>query len=92
MTQKASDWIRAQKAIYPDKPFFIYWAPGATHAPHQVAPEWIEKYKGQFDDGWDALRERTYARQKDLGVIPADAELTPRRGVDELVAVAHQIL
>jgi arylsulfatase len=78
MTGKASDWLKAQKAIYPDKPFFIYWAPGATHAPHQVAAEWIEKYKGQFDDGWDVLRERTFARQKELGVIPADAQLTPR--------------
>jgi arylsulfatase A-like enzyme len=78
MTNKASDWIKAQKAIYPDKPFFVYWAPGACHAPHQVAEEWIAKYKGQFDDGWDALRERTFARQKELGVIPADAELTPR--------------
>ena len=78
MTGKASDWIKAQKAIYPDKPFFIYWAPGATHAPHQVPAEWIEKYTGQFDDGWDALRERTFARQKELGVIPADAQLTPR--------------
>lgn len=78
MAQKAIDWIKAQKAIYPDKPFFIYWAPGATHAPHQVPAEWIEKYKGQFNDGWDNLRERTFARQKALGVIPADAELTPR--------------
>jgi arylsulfatase len=78
MTHKAIDWIKAQKAIYPDKPFFVYWAPGATHAPHQVAPEWVEKYKGQFDDGWDELRERTFARQKELGVIPQDAELTAR--------------
>ena len=78
MTTKAMDWIKAQKAIYPDKPFFIYWAPGACHAPHHVPAEWIEKYKGQFDDGWDALRERTFARQKELGVIPADAQLTPR--------------
>jgi arylsulfatase A-like enzyme len=78
MAGKAMDWIKAQKAIYPDKPFFIYWAPGATHAPHQVPQEWIDKYKGQFDDGWDKLRERTFARQKELGVIPADAELTAR--------------
>jgi arylsulfatase A-like enzyme len=78
MTQKAIDWIKAQKAIYPDKPFFVYWAPGATHAPHQVPAEWIEKYKGKFDDGWDAQRERTIARQKELGVIPANAELTAR--------------
>ncbi len=62
----------------PDKPFFVYFAPGATHAPHHVRPEWSDKYKGRFDDGWDALRERTFARQKELGVIPADAELTER--------------
>ena len=62
----------------PDKPFFTYFAPGAAHAPHHVAPEWIAKYKGKFDQGWDKLREETFARQKALGVIPADAELTPR--------------
>ena len=70
-------WIRQQKALMPDKPFFIYFAPGATHAPHHVPKEWADKYKGQFDDGWDAQRERTFARQKELGVIPADAELPP---------------
>jgi arylsulfatase len=78
MTDKAIRWIRQQKALMPDKPFFAYFAPGATHAPHHVTPEWADKYKGKFDDGWDALRERTYAKQKELGVIPADAELTPR--------------
>ena len=78
MAGKAIDWIKAQKAIYPDKPFFVYWAPGATHAPHHAPPEWIEKYQGAFDDGWDKQREQTFARQKELGVIPADAELTPR--------------
>ena len=78
MTDQAIDWIGQQKALMPDKPFFIYFAPGATHAPHHVRPEWSDKYKGQFDDGWDALRERTFARQKELGVIPADAELTER--------------
>ncbi len=62
----------------PDKPFFVYFAPGATHAPHHVRPEWSDKYKGTFDDGWDALRERTFARQKELGVIPPEAELTER--------------
>ena len=61
-----------------DKPFFVYYAPGATHAPHHVPPEWSAKYKGKFDQGWDALREETYARQKELGVIPSDAELTSR--------------
>ena len=62
----------------PDKPFFIYFAPGATHAPHHVPKEWADKYKGKFDEGWDVLRERTFARQKELGVIPADAELPAR--------------
>ena len=74
-------WIRQQKALMPDKPFFIYFAPGATHAPHHVPKEWADKYKGQFDDGWDAQRERTFARQKELGVIPADADLPARHDV-----------
>ena len=78
MTDRAIDWIRQQKSLMPDKPFFVYWAPGATHAPHHVPEEWSAKYRGRFDDGWDALRERTFARQKQLGVIPADAELTER--------------
>ena len=78
MTDHTIDWIRQQKALMPDKPFFIYYAPGATHAPHHVPPEWSAKYKGKFDQGWDALREETYARQKELGVIPDDAELTAR--------------
>ena len=68
----------------PDKPFFVYFAPGATHAPHHVPKEWADKYAGQFDDGWDVQRERTFARQKELGVIPADAELTARH--DEITA------
>jgi arylsulfatase A-like enzyme len=78
MTDKAIDWIRQQKALMPDKPFFIYYAPGATHAPHHVPPEWSDRYKGEFDQGWDALREQTLARQKELGVVPEDAELTAR--------------
>ena len=78
MTDQAIDWIKQQKALMADKPFFVYYAPGATHAPHHVPTEWSDKYKGQFDDGWDALRERTLARQKELGVVPADAELTER--------------
>ena len=61
-----------------DKPFFIYYAPGATHAPHHVPAEWADKYKGKFDQGWDKVREETFARQKQLGVIPQDAELTAR--------------
>ena len=78
MTDRAIDWVRQQKALMPDKPFFVYYAPGATHAPHHVPPEWSAKYKGRFDAGWDALREETLARQKELGVVPADAELTAR--------------
>ena len=78
MTDKAIAWIRQQKTLMPDKPFFVYFAPGATHAPHHVPSEWSEKYRGHFDDGWDALREKTIARQKELGVIPPDAELTAR--------------
>jgi arylsulfatase A-like enzyme len=78
MTDHAIDWIRQQKALTPDKPFFVYYAPGATHAPHHVPPEWSAKYKGRFDHGWDALREETLSRQKELGVVPQDAELTAR--------------
>ena len=78
LTDHAVNWVRQQKALMPDKPFFVYFAPGATHAPHHVPQKWIDKYQGQFDDGWDAQRERTFARQKEIGVIPADAELTAR--------------
>ena len=78
MTDKAIAWVRQQKALMPDKPFFAYFAPGATHAPHHVTPEWSAKYEGAFDDGWDALRERIFARQRELGVIPEGAELTER--------------
>ncbi len=78
MTNKAIKWVRQQKALMPDKPFFMYFAPGACHAPHHVPKEWIDKYKGKFDQGWDKLREEIFARQKELGVIPRDAELTKR--------------
>jgi arylsulfatase A-like enzyme len=78
MTEHAIDWVRQQKALMADKPFFVYFAPGATHAPHHVPAEWSARYKGRFDQGWDALREETFARQKELGVIPQDAELTVR--------------
>jgi arylsulfatase len=84
MTDKAIKWARQQKALMPDKPFFMYFAPGATHAPHHVPKEWSEKYKGRFDQGWDALREEIFARQKELGVIPQDADLTERH--DEIPA------
>ncbi|MBN9630863.1 MAG: arylsulfatase [Actinobacteria bacterium] len=78
LTDRAIGWIRSQRALAPDKPFFTYFAPGATHAPHHVPAEWADKYKGQFDQGWDALREQTLERQKKLGVVAADAELTVR--------------
>lgn len=78
MTNKAIKWIRQQKSLMPDKPFFMYYAPGATHAPHHVPPAWADKYKGKFDQGWDKVREEIFARQKDLGVIPQDCELTGR--------------
>ena len=78
LADRAVSWVRQQKALMPDKPFFVYFAPGATHAPHHVPKEWADRYAGQFDDGWDVQRERTFARQKELGVIPADAELTAR--------------
>lgn len=78
MTNQAINWVNAQQALTPDKPFYLYFAPGATHAPHHVPKEWIEKYKGRFAGGWDHMREETFARQKELGVIPADAKLTPR--------------
>jgi len=78
MTNRAISWMRYQKALTPDKPFFIYFAPGAVHAPHQVPKEWIDKYKGKFDMGWDLLREETLARQKKLGVVPPDTKLAPK--------------
>jgi arylsulfatase A-like enzyme len=84
LADRAITWVRQQKALVPDKPFFMYWAPGATHAPHHVPKEWSDKYKGKFDGGWDVLREQIIARQKELGVVPPDAELTRRH--DEIPA------
>jgi arylsulfatase A-like enzyme len=78
MTNQAISWMRSVKSLTPDKPFFIYFAPGATHAPHQVPKEWIAKYKGKFDQGWDKLREETLARQIKLGVVPAGTKLAPK--------------
>ena len=72
MTDKSIKWVRQQKSLMPDKPFFMHFAPGAAHAPHHVRPEWSDKYKGKFDQGWDKLREETFARQKKMGVIPPD--------------------
>ena len=78
MTDHAINWVSAQQALTPDKPFYMYFATGATHAPHHAPKEWIEKYKGQFSGGWDKLREETFARQKQMGIIPPDTRLTPR--------------
>ncbi len=78
MTNQAIKWMQSVKALTPDKPFFIYFAPGATHAPHQVPKEWIAKYQGKFDQGWDKLREETLARQIKLGVVPASTKLAPK--------------
>jgi arylsulfatase A-like enzyme len=84
LADKAIAWVQQQKALTPDQPFFCYFAPGATHAPHHVPKDWADRYKGRFDQGWDRLREETFARQKQLGVIPAEAELTRRH--DEIPA------
>jgi arylsulfatase len=96
MTDKAINWIGQQKALIPDKPFFVYFAPGATHAPHHVPKEWADKYKGKFDQGWDKLREETFARQKKLGVIPQDCQLTQRHkeipSWDEMPAALKPVL
>jgi arylsulfatase A-like enzyme len=81
MTNQAINWVRYQKSLTPDKPFFIYFAPGATHAPHHVPKAWIDKYKGQFDQGWDKLREETLARQIKLGVVPPGTKLAPKPAV-----------
>ena len=78
LADKALTWLKRHRAFSPDKPFFMYWAPGAAHGPHHIFPKWADKYKGRFDDGWDAMRERTFKRQKELGWIPANARLTPR--------------
>jgi arylsulfatase A-like enzyme len=84
MTDKAIKWARQQKTLMGDKPFFMYFAPGATHAPHHVPKQWADRYRGKFGQGWDRLREETIERQKALGVIPADTELTRRH--DEIPA------
>lgn len=78
LADKAIAWVQKTKSIAPDKPFFLYVAPGATHAPHHAPKDWIEKFKGKFDMGWDKYREQAFERQKKLGVIPANAKLTPR--------------
>ncbi len=78
LADQAISWLRQHRAFAPDKPFFLYWAPGAAHGPHHVAKAWADKYRGRFDRGWDAMRERVFARQKERGWIPADTELTAR--------------
>ena len=74
MTNQAIQWIRSQQSLTPDKPFFTYFATGATHAPHHVPKEWIAKFKGKFDGGWDKYREETFARQKKMGIVPAERQ------------------
>ena len=78
MTDRAIEWMQYTKSVAPQKPFVMYFAPGAAHAPHQVAAEWRDKYKGKFDAGWDVVREETYQRQLKMGVIPQGTKLTPR--------------
>ena len=100
MTDQAIGWMKFQKSLTPDKPFFIYFAPGATHAPHHVPKEWIAKYKGKFDEGWDKLREQTLARQIALGVVPKGTKLASKPeaikdwdklSADEKKLFAHQM-
>jgi arylsulfatase len=78
MTNQAMNWVKAQQSMTPDKPFFIYFATGAVHAPHHVSKEWSDKYKGKFDKGWDAVREETVGKQKEMGVIPANTKLADK--------------
>jgi arylsulfatase len=95
MTNQAVSWVRFQQAVTPDKPFFIYYAPGAVHAPHHVPVEWRDKYKGRFADGWDALREETLARQKAMGIVPESTVLAGKpdeiKDWDELTEQEQQL-
>jgi arylsulfatase len=100
MTNQAIAWVRSQQSLTPDKPFFVYYAPGATHAPHHVPKEWIAKYKGKFDSGWDKYREETLARQIKLGVVPPGTKLAVKPqaikdwealSADEKRLFAHQM-
>jgi arylsulfatase A-like enzyme len=100
MTNQAIGWMRYEKSLTPDKPFFMYFAPGATHAPHHAPKEWIAKYKGKFDGGWDKMREETLARQIKLGVVPAGTKLAKKPeaikdwealSADEKKLFAHQM-
>jgi arylsulfatase len=78
MTNQAINWIKAQQSMTPDKPFFVYYATGAVHAPHHVSKEWSDKYKGKYDKGWDAVRAETIAKQKQMGIIPANTKLAEK--------------
>ena len=78
MADKAVDWMKRHRALHPEKPFLVYWAPGAVHGPHHVARQWAEKYEGRFSDGWDAMQQRVFERQKEMGWIPENAQLSPR--------------
>jgi len=100
MTDKAVAWIKFQKAITPDKPFFVYFAPGATHAPHHVPKEWIARWQGKFEQGWDKMREETFSRQLKTGIIPTGTKLAPKPkaikewdslSVDEKRLFSHQM-
>src|SRR5258707_3355910 len=77
MADEAINYMNSLNAAAPDKPFFLYYVPGGTHSPHQPKKEWIEKFRGKFDMGYEKLREQIFANQKRLGVIPANAQLTP---------------
>lgn len=96
MTERAIAWLRSQRSTAPDRPFFMYFAPGAAHAPHHVPKEWADRYRGMFDDGWDAQRLRTFERQRRLGVIPEGARLTPRHAEipawDDMPAALRPVL
>jgi arylsulfatase len=84
MTNQAIQWVQAQQSLTPDKPFFMYFATGAVHAPHHVPKKWADKYKGQFDEGWDEVREKSFARQKVMGLIPENTKLPPKaRGIKD---------
>jgi arylsulfatase len=95
ITDKSIAWLQGIHTMTPDKPFFLYLSFGATHAPHHVAPEWIEKYKGKFDQGWDAVREQTLSNMKAKGLVPEDTQLTDRppgvRAWDELNATEKKV-
>ena len=100
MTDKAVEWLHGVRAHKSERPWLMYYATGCAHAPHHVPPQWSDKYRGRFDDGWDAMRERAFARQKELGVIPPDTQLTERNeafpawdslGADEQALYARQM-